>query len=249
MDRRTVLALGGVALSTSFGGCLGSLTDPFGGSAVERREHPSRPDELTSETVVSFVEEYEEVTQHNQEVSDETTDISLHCSAAIDIDGSNEYYLVTNCTGSKTIEDDSGRSVGEIATVPVFYEVSSDRVVRAERTERAPGSESDDHDDSTVGVRVGNFSGDRRSATLTVADSAESDRDPPVTEQFSLEHAAYIEHRTVVREHGTYRLTIALDDGSDEQYEWDVSTLDPSIGVNVYLLSDGDIAFGTRDGP
>lgn len=249
MDRRTVLALGGVALPTAFGGCLGSLTDPFDDAAVERRDPPPRPDELTPESAVSFVEEYEAVTRHNQLVSDETTDVDLDCAATIDVDGSDAYYLVARCRGSKTVEDDGGRSVGDIATEPVFYEVSSDRVVRAERTERASDTNGDDRDGSGIGVRVSNFSGDRRTATLAVTDPAESDIDPLVTVQFSLEHAASLALENAIEADGTYRLTIDFGDGSGDQYEWDVPTLEPRIGVNAYLVPDGEIEFGTLDEP
>lgn len=63
--RSGAVAVGIVVLLT---GCLGGFAS---GDAIEEREYPDRPPELTEETVGPYVAEYEEVYRYNAIVREE----------------------------------------------------------------------------------------------------------------------------------------------------------------------------------
>lgn len=184
-------------------------------------DDPEKPDPLTGETAVTYVEGVQLRESYEKLAFDDLQELSLDCKTFLHRVAGPGYVVLSGCGGYSS----GGGSHADAGGTPVFYFVSPDRAVRVASVDRAsvgdpyagPDGENVDY---PVGVRLYNFR--EQDATFDVSvvhrESGET--------AYSGEHGVPAESGIVVdelvRRRGTYDLAVAAA-GVETTYSWSVT--------------------------
>lgn len=242
MRRRGILVSVGGGSVLSLSGCLDRIaSSTSNGEEVEPKEYPEVPHPLSKETVLDFAEEYAETDLYNSQITENTTDINLVCGSVLDRDVDGGFYVMADCEGSRTVDENGSESVGEISVqlYPLFIDEQTVITIDRDRTEYRSHSQGTDH--SNQGFQLLNFGETDQTIDVRIA-SLETPADDTVFEDtYSLDAKSGIVQDDVVEQSGEYQYTITVDDDLSETYEWENSPRDQPIAVGIYLTPDEDI--------
>lgn len=250
MNRRNLLAVTGGGALTGLCGCLDRV-QPVNSDEedyeVNLMEYPDPPSSLTNESVVEFVEKYEEAHLHNDLLTEDTTDISIGCPAAIDLEIDHGFYVLTICHGSTR----SGDSVGHLGPDPVFYHVTDGQFERVAEREIGRGeSYGNGRRSSEVqGFRMVNFDNKDHEMQISLSHLSDSSETLILEETYPLRSKSLFSISSVLATEGDFELEVTLEDGTSAKYDWIITDIEPPFGVNIYVTMDKSIRFGTTSHP
>ncbi|OAQ53752.1 hypothetical protein HTG_05680 [Natrinema mahii] len=205
-------------------GCYEESREP----APEPEDHPTPPEQLTSDSVVDFVRKYETATFHNHILSNEQNpeSIDASCNAVFDREIESAFYVLTRCGGSATLEDG-------IAEYPSSaYGITTYRVTenQVQRVTASPAERPDGYL-----VLLANFDDSERDVSVVMTSVTESDDETILEESLALDSEEGIEHRVESDEATEYELTVNRDDKTTATFADDLSR---SAGVSIYLTAN-----------
>lgn len=244
MRRRSFLA-GVAAGAGALSGCV--ITDSLVDSGLSEREHPERPAELTPESVVQYVADYEEVRVHNYHADTGASEVTVETAATFDHELAGGYHATVQHAGTVYHDREGERTVGELYSTPVPYRVTPTATRRCSVTHETvlsgPNSADldDDPADPPLGVRVPNFTDGSQELTVTViADGGNGAIASETTVDVDPDSAVELQSMAIAPE--TYRVVARLESNGvtgEGRVLVDVPGVDREADVDVLLSSEG----------
>lgn len=223
MNRRHVLA-SGIGVVVGISGCI----DRFGGAATDDsdderesgdedheppdpKEFPDRPSELDPDSVEAYVDEYEQVYQHNSHITPATRGVNSTCSTVVDHEDDHGIYVSAACFVNHPTEESEGGG----PSFPALFLVTPDETVRIEPS-------TVDHDDpylsddqvplDAYGVWLSNFS-DRQCDLSVELTHLDGERATVLDETVTLDTESGVYVSSVAGIAGDYELHAELPSG------------------------------------
>lgn len=272
MERRGFLAraagtTGGVVTLVGSSGCVDRIG--AGGSPVDERERPDRPNSLTESSVVEYVAEFEAVRAHNVHADAGATDVDLTTAATFDHETDGGYYVTVQHAGTVSHGADGTRSVEEIRSRPTPYRVTDAETTRLavdrERvdargldgdTDTEPDAGDGDTDagedesgPQSLGLRLCNVLDRSRELDIEVtrhegADSVPAllDGRPQLAGTWTVAAREAVELRGIATEPGTYRVVARVSENGltgEGRIDVELPGVDRSPDVDVISSSNG----------
>ncbi|MCU4744481.1 hypothetical protein [Natronoglomus mannanivorans] len=220
---------------------------------LEPQEYPEKPASFSPESVAEFVADHEEVTRYNpileryESADRKPINISISCESWTELHADEEYYISGFCSGSTTSvrKNSESKTVGELGINPFFYIVSDSQTIRIEEGDRTSRNAiyGDDDDASTAtGFRIVNFHDTSQTLDIELVYRGDSDDEHAVEDTYSLPRRSWLFVQSVVARKGDYESIVTLGNETNS-YMWQIDTLDPSYGSNIYITPAGEIEF------
>lgn len=246
MNRRRILAGTSGAILSTVAGCFGmrSESDDQDEEPPQRQERPEFPETVTGETAVDFIDEHESAAYHNSFLDDGSRpdSLSVGCSASLDREIDDDFYVVGSCGGSIQ----NGRDIIDIATERRVYRVTESEFQRL-TIEDVSGGATRVEDVSAYVITVANFDTTDHELRITIPSRTEpDDASRGATDVFDDPHA--IAGETAIGWQfgittGDQELVVERTDGRLETFEWTVRN--DFGGITIYVTPEGEIDIDT----
>lgn len=186
------------------------------------------PEQLTTDSVVDFVEKYEEVEFHNHILSVEQNpeSISLTCNATLDRATESGFYVLTQCGGSATLQDGTAEYPSMAYGITV-YRITENSVQRV-NTSMEEGA-------TGYYVLSVNFDDIGHEVSIDMTSSSKSSDNTVYDGSLSLGTEEAIGQWVESTEVPEYELTLRLDGKEEAIFNGSSSQ---SVGVGIYITAD-----------
>lgn len=198
--------------------------------AVPPREHPEKPDDLTTNNVNEYVSAYERAEIYRARDPSKNEDFHVDCTSAVDRVTEDGYYVVTSCNGG--FSGPGGRS-GHFGTGHRFYVVNDTATVRVR-------PEYDRLADSSV-QGLGTFYAvnfDTHEHPLRVRIVNMTTGEEVFRQNYTLQNRSGIYSDRAPA--GEYILVVTSEQGETVRYEWSV-TSKYAVQLSIQITPTGEL--------
>lgn len=190
---------------------------------------PAKPEPLTTESVVSYVREYEYAHTHNQ--LDSSPQVNVNCNAALEQKAERGFYVMVACGGSAYGPSGSG----DKGKVPVIYYVDGETTLRVGNRDFLAFEQPYHSDNASKNIAppksgsgadftLYNFDDEDHTVSVEISYVGSEQVDPVVSEEYRINAVSQLVQREISVREGRHRMRASMSNGSYDEYTWELTS-------------------------